>query len=411
MQDWTDSKAIKKAVLQKWEKGYLLRHALMQDDLFPMRIKLAGPTGEEISQHFSELISWNNQLKQQSKNVVGYGYLLVEKEFHHRICGKNTIPTHAYIPTLSDGVRLIGKQADLALFMRNAEILLGEWGELREWAAKNPFQVISIGQNCDAILKVLRWFSQHEKRDLYLRQLDITGVDTKFIENNKSLLMQLLDIILPAEQINQNTSNFEKRYGLKSKPCLVRFRILDNAVAQNGCTDISVPWDEFAQLQLPVRRCFITENEVNFLSFPPMPNACVIFGKGYAINQLQDVVWLQKKEIYYWGDIDTHGFNILSILRSFLPQTQSFLMTQETLLNYRSQWVLEEKPFMVPIENLTPQEFDLACNLQTNFWGKGVRLEQERIGFLEVKSFLKVLAEADDIGQTDRRPNTKLCNY
>ena len=29
--------------------------------------------------------------------------------------------------------------------------------------------------------------------------------------------------------------------------------------------------------------------------------------------------WLLEKEIYYWGDIDTHGFAIFNQLRGFLP--------------------------------------------------------------------------------------------
>lgn len=58
---------------------------------------------------------------------------------------------------------------------------------------------------------------------LYLRQLAISGVDTKFIEQRKGTLA----IILPEGFINQNAQSFEQRYGLRVKPVQVRLRLLD----------------------------------------------------------------------------------------------------------------------------------------------------------------------------------------
>ncbi len=40
----------------------------------------------------------------------------------------------------------------------------------------------------------------------------------------------------------------------------------------------------------------------------------VLFGSGYGFEFLSNVLWLAKLNIYYWGDIDTHGFAILNQL-------------------------------------------------------------------------------------------------
>lgn len=388
MPEWSDSSAIKQAVAQKWESGRILRNALEDDGLFPLRIKLKSPTSEEMSIYFSEMLDWKAQLERCDKRARGYGYILEEKEVHHRLSGKNRVPAYAIIPTLADAVRLLEQQPALRLFERNAGALLQKWDCLSGWVLKKPFQVVKIGENSHAILQVLRWFAQHERRDIYLRQLDIEGVDTKFIEAHKGLFMQLLDIVLPPNQINSNTNIFEKRYGLKTKPNLIRFRILDESLAPYGCTDISLPMGQFRQLQMPFKRVFIVENEINFLSFPSAPSACAIFGGGYRADSFKDMPWLCDKEIYYWGDIDTHGLNILSMVRSFLPQTQSFLMSEEILLAHRSLWSKEDAPFKAEIIHLTPQELALARRLQANRWGEGVRLEQERIRFSEVENFV-----------------------
>ena len=388
MSRWTDSNDIKKILLQKWDKGYILAHALCGDDFFPFRIKLNAPVNAEISMCFSEIAAWIDLLKSNGKQCLGYGYNIIEREAHDRISGKNRIPTYVEVPSLQDAVRFIGKQRELKLFLSNADLLLDKWSILRDWVAQNPFKVIRMEGNCGLILLVLNWFSTHNNRDLYLRQLDIPGIDTKFIESNKGILDDLLSVILPQNQIQNTSRSFEARYGLRKEPEVIRFRILDKRLSLNGITDLSVPLAEFQRLTLPFRRVFITENKVNFLCFPPASASCVIFGRGYGVEMLDDIPWLQEKEVFYWGDIDTHGFNILSRARSYLPQIQSFLMTEEILLAHQPLWVTEEKPFAAHISHLTDEEFTLACRLQTNQWGEGVRLEQERIRFSYVQKFI-----------------------
>ena len=66
---------------------------------------------------------------------------------------------------------------------------------------------------------------------------------------------------------------------------------------------------------LPARRVFITENETNFLAFPPAADAMVVFGAGYGWEALARASWLHRCQLHYWGDIDTHGFAILDQLR------------------------------------------------------------------------------------------------
>jgi len=48
--------------------------------------------------------------------------------------------------------------------------------------------------------------------------------------------------------------------------------------------------------------------------------------------------------VHYWGDLDTHGFAILNQLRAWLPQTRSFLMDRQTLVEHRDRWGREPAP-------------------------------------------------------------------
>jgi len=94
----------------------------------------------------------------------------------------------------------------------------------------------------------------------------------------------------------------------------------------------------FVSLSPAVSRVFITENEINYLAFPSVSDSLLIFGTGYGFDVLAQAAWLVCCQVYYWGDIDTHGFAILDQLRANLPHAQSLLMDRATLLAFEAQW-------------------------------------------------------------------------
>jgi hypothetical protein len=84
----------------------------------------------------------------------------------------------------------------------------------------------------------------------------------------------------------------------------------------------------------------------------------------------------------YWGDLDTHGFAILHRARSYLPNLQSILMDEDTLLRHRSLWVEEKEQHPnAELTLLTKAEQAVYLGLKQQRWGQNVRLEQERIAW------------------------------
>jgi hypothetical protein len=131
---------------------------------------------------------------------------------------------------------------------------------------------------------------------------------------------------------------------------------------------------------------FITENEVNFLAFPEVPESLLIFGGGYGWSALRDADWLHQRTVHYWGDIDTHGFAILDQLRVILPHSESFLMDRSTLLRLRDLCTAEPTPTTRAFQNLRGEELAVLDCLRS---GRGwLRLEQERIPFSLVQAAL-----------------------
>ncbi|MCW2276950.1 DUF3322 domain-containing protein [Heliophilum fasciatum] len=393
MSHWSDPKWIKDEVARKWASGRILRYLLKDDGLFPIRIPLKRPQNSDLNERFVEVSQWIELLKEKSKKINSLGYELEEKEFNHRLLGRNQLPTHAIIPTVDDALYLLKKQNEAARFRHLAKEILAKWPVLHEWIEKYPHKVLTAGEQWDGILAVLKWFSEHPSGGLYLRQVDICGIDTKFIEKRKNLLQELLDIILPEDAIVKTAGSFEKRYGLKEKPKQIRLRFLDPEQYLHGISDIAVPVEQLAQFDLPSSRIFITENEINGLCFPEVKDSVVIFGLGYGIDLLKSVPWLRTRRIYYWGDIDTHGLAMLDQVRSFLPQTKSMLMNENVLLAHQELWSIESKPFIGRLTRLTAEEQMVFCQLQDNIWGKGVRLEQERIAFGQVQKAIQMILD------------------
>jgi hypothetical protein len=384
---WTRLDDLRQQVQRYWDDGRLLAAGVTSVSLFPLELRLRGPDTRALSERFEEVRQWIRELESESR------YRIEWREVNHRLLGRNRVPARIVVPGEREALELIGKIDDAARFRSLAASTLERLPELGAWLARRPLTALEYAADWDRILTVLLWFREHPRCGLYLRQLDIAGVDTKFIESRKPLLAELLDIVLPPDALDKASGlrNFEQRFGLASKPSQVRFRMLDRRLAIQGLTDLAVPAREFASLDLSVDRVFITENEINGLAFPSLAGSLVIFGLGYGLDRLSEVRWLHDRVIHYWGDIDTYGFHILDRVRVLFPDAQSFLMDRETLLHHAPLWVRETDPYNEELPHLTSVERELYDDLRYNRLGDGVRLEQERIPYGWLRQALQAM--------------------
>ncbi|CUI07216.1 DUF3322 domain-containing protein [Massilia antarctica] len=393
---WSSAATIRAQVQRLWDDGRLLAARVRGESLFPLELRLRQPTVAQTGERFDEVRAWIKELDAGSKTARGYGYQIVWREINHRQLGRNRIPDSVVFESDTDALRLIGRQAEARRFDQITAATVGAFPQLADWLARRALVVLEQSEAWARILAILEWFAAHPRPGLYLRQLDIEGVDSKFIETRKALLTELLDLVLPAGAIDPKATGarqFEARYGLLSKPALLRFRVLDPAHAIGGLSDLAVPLAQFAALQTNARRVFITENEINGLAFPALPDAMVIFGGGYGVERLADVPWLVTREVVYWGDIDTHGFAILDRLRAAIPHARSILMDSATLMAHRALWGTEDrdKRFGGQPSRLERDELALFEALRDDVFGERIRMEQERLSYAWVEHALATL--------------------
>lgn len=388
---WTSAEDIEARLLKIWISGRLLAAKVNGETVFPFRLRLRGPDSSALATRFGEAQAWIRALEAASRTGRGFGFDLIWRDVRHRQLGRNRVPCEVVVATETDGLQMIRKLADAKRFDRVAAATATAFPELMPWLARKPLLALEHATDWPRILAVIAWFRAHPRSGLYLRQVDIPQIDTKFIETRKGLLAELLDIVLARDPLDWQAGpslSFEARYGLRNKPAMVRFRFLGEVSGFASLTHISAPAEEFARLNLKPRLVFITENEVNGLAFPAVRDAVVLFGFGYGLNVLAAAEWLRRSRLVYWGDIDTHGFAALARLRSYFPAVESILMDKATLLAHRPLWVSEDRPFLGELPQLSETERSLFEDLKRNRFGDRVRLEQERIAYGHLLSAL-----------------------
>lgn len=390
---WSQPKDILAQLESLWQRGTLLASILQEEALFPLRLALKTPSSSEISAQFDAVRTWLTTLKSMPQ------VRLEMREIKHRLYGTNLLPCAVWLDTREAATSLIGKNRETARFAQIITLTRTAQPQLLPWLAKKPLRALQLHAEWPQILAVVGWMATHPRPQVYLRQVDLPGIDSKFIEQHRSILAELFDLSLAPEALDDSANGqagFEQRYGFLQKSELLRLRSLDPQLAIfPGALqqEVALTSANFAALKLPITRVFMTENEINYLAFPNVEKSIVIFGAGYGFRALQAALWLRQCELHYWGDIDTHGFAILDQLRSILPHTRSLLMDQACLLAHQTMWGKEDKPAKRALTRLSPPETIVFEGLCEDRWGDKLRLEQERIGFAWLSRALAALAE------------------
>lgn len=380
------------------------------DPVVPQSVPVRGPGAREVADRFGDVQDWVRRWEADTA-----GLRLEYVTVGGRLIGSNPIPCRAWVDDEARLWRLLGVEDDVAAFRQVVALTRDRYPELESWVRRHPRAALAEAGDWERLLDVVRWIVDRGGPDVYLRQIDVPGVDTKFVESRRAVLGELLEVLLPGERVKLSVprSRFAERYGLAVKPVYVRCRSLDerglllpgragsdgslppactgSAPVGTGPAELTLRARDAAEIALPGRRVVIVENEITYLSLPAIPDALAVFGGGYGISGLAGLTWLREREVHYWGDLDTHGFAILDQVRGFLPGVRSLLMDRSTLEEHRQHWGREPTPTNVRLERLTSAERALYTDLVEDRYAPDLRLEQERIRFGTVRTAIERL--------------------
>jgi len=358
-------------------------------DEWPLEINMNIPTEqnalrqpEAVRQWIAAWRAWQDSVAASS--VTASSVSLVWTERRWRSLGTQSVPGKLILESPDDVSIWIGEAARWSRAVNRFKLLVQRWSALIDVLPKH-INVLADYNDMDFsnLCEVLSWICANPNSNLYIRQIPLTGIDSKWLESRKCLVAELVAAIRNAPAgIDAVKYDFFTICGLRPQPQLIRMRILDPELRSKFADlgNISAPVEEIASLDIAPTVTFIVENLQTGLAFNDLKNSVVIMGLGYGVDVFGKIPWLQHSRCIYWGDIDTHGFAILNRARSYLPNLETALMDEATLISHQELWVEEKDQHSsneLPL--LTNPEQMLFQALKNNTWGHHVRLEQERI--------------------------------
>lgn len=375
---WTVPGDVLGKLRRRWDRGELLSQFATGASWEPWAIGLRGPSAPDTSAHLDEARAWVEQwhrvqhLRVETRTVGG------------RVTGTNEIPGRVWVDSYEQLWAALGVQQDVRTFTALLKATRLRAPAIVDWMCAKPMEVLRHQGEWARPVDTALWIDAYARPDMYVRQVDVPGVDTKFIERFRTILAVLLECQLPEHRVDRSRppSDFAGRYLFRQKPSYVRYRRLFDGP---GFSELTVRVPELADMPPEARTVFVVENEIAYLAFPPVEDAVVIFGEGCSASRLRPLTWLAQKNLVYWGDIDTHGFAILNSVRRSFENARSMLMDRATLLAHEGQWVGEPNPTSEHLEVLLPDEASLYTDLVEGVLGSSVRLEQERISYAAIQ--------------------------
>ena len=368
---WTTVDELVSNLRARWARGIYLRAHARGEPFAPLRLPVRSPNAADLVDRLDESLRWIARFDTANRTGTSRQLFVVERQIRLSLAlGDYPVPVRVNFLSIAQLCAALGTAGDLEQFDQVLTLTRELEPDLVGWVATHPIEAVAHRSVWEPLLTVSRGIVAHDHSDLDVRHLEVPGVDTKFVERHRKVLRQLLDQLLPAELIDPASRTFAGRYGFRPRPTYVRFRLLAPVPQFPAViTEVEARVDEMARLALPVTTVFIVENLATYLAFPEVPRSIVVWGGGYAVTVLEGLPWLAQCDVVYWGDLDTHGFAILSRLRERVPTVRSILMDRATLLAHREQLVVEPNPNKVALGSLAPEEGALYRDLLEDRFG------------------------------------------
>ncbi len=416
----------KKILKQEFENKNNLTQRLLGQRPYPIKINLQLPTEKKQAadfksyQHFLE--KWRDYPQQKFVKRIDKAYSFMQStnlpcEF---VINNEDEFLEFLPPAYSKEIRTFVTRANaLSLLFPNTQ--------------KEDFYFLLkriIKFSSDDFEKILNVIPQlHENLGngtLFIRALPLKGIDTKFLENsdNEFIIMATLKVagiikenlcndleeknideitnldsvqetsslssISTEKDITNNEKNLEteindttlsKFLNVREKPKgFINVMLLDPELYHyyHGLSMFKISQEELYLKDLPCDNILVVENEQSGYMLPTLRNTIAIFGCGKNLAWSK-ADWLKsKKKIFYWGDLDSHGFAMLANFRENVgSRVQSILMDRKTIELHLEGRVNEpSSETSIKINQLTDDEQNALKFLQSSELN---RLEQEKL--------------------------------
>ena len=378
---------------KEWENRRNLKQRLLNQRPFPIEISLKVPTDQQARDnlgHFHAFFkAWTD---------FAYPELVEWQERQYRQLSEQRVPVKLRIFSLQQLTELLETEQQLENWLDKISSFLQQ-SFVHDRHQHRLFQTLIhhleqierySQQEWQWLIQLIEQLKPNIGAGLYLRALPLSAVNTKFLEQNL-LLTEVICNVLYDDEIVLAGGLLAWLDCLDSpKGWLTIKPVCPNVQEKLGGLPVfQLSTEVLDQFELPAERIIVVENIQSGLACPNLENSIVVCGGGKNITWMK-AKWLQHKQVFYWGDIDSEGLNILSMVRQKIPHVIALMMDEATVLQFQNHMVDEPDSIFSEPQYLTADELKLFHDLRAQTF-KNRRLEQERISVDWVHRYLELL--------------------
>lgn len=354
---------------------------------WPLSVALGHPSKNELVEAIARVSRYGEELAAWAD---GLGAQVLWEE--RRAGGLQRVPTHVVVPSIDVAARVAGRAATLQLarMRERANVLASRFPAAADQTLAHTLRQTNAWDQLDfdLLVEASTWFAEHDATGMTPRQVPLPGFHAKWLDaaGRRKLICGL---------------SGKDDLGLVGRPALVEFAYLDpDWLAAGGRRYDSHVVGDCNAPAYPPRFVVIVENKDTFLAFPQMSGGICAFGAGEAGQAtLRGLSWLaQAPRLFYWGDMDAAGLEILNAYREQGLDVESILMDLDAYGEFRrfgtnlSAGKRELAAWRArPVPTLTPDEYDLYQLLVSPIFDGPRRVEQERIPLERARRELLVM--------------------
>ncbi len=182
-----------------WNSGRILRAWMGCEHLFPLTIAAGTPTAMQLQNDIGAVEAWRKSVEEHCQCHLGHGYRIEYAEVGNRQLRPQRLPANLVFDQVHDLVAFIDKGRAVSRFARLLTQIRKSDARLSSWCESYPMEVLDYEKDWNGLLAVVDCMKKNPMPHRSLGELDIPLADSKFIEQHKLVICQLLNLVLPGE--------------------------------------------------------------------------------------------------------------------------------------------------------------------------------------------------------------------
>ncbi|MDM1486000.1 Wadjet anti-phage system protein JetD domain-containing protein [Acinetobacter towneri] len=380
---------------KEWENHRNLKQRLLNQRPFPIEISLRVPTDQQARDNLSHFHAFF-----KAWTDFAYPELVEWQERQYRQLSEQRVPVKLRIFSLKQLTELLGTEQQLANWLDKISSFLKQ-SFVHDRHQHRLFQTLIhhleqierySQQEWQWLIQLIEQLRPNMGAGFYLRALPLSEVNTKFLEQNLLLTEAICNVLYDDEIVQAGGLLAWLDCVDSPKGWLMIKPACPNVQSKLGGLPVfQLSTEVLSQFELPAEQIIVVENIQSGLACPNLENSIVVCGGGKNITWM-NANWLQHKQVFYWGDIDSEGLNILSMVRQKIPHVIALMMDEATVLQFQDHMVDEPDSIFSEPQHLIADELKLFHDLRAQAF-KNRRLEQERISVDWVYRYLELLGK------------------